>query len=146
MPWTFPDGEVSGEFMSLWASSQMQPICFLEMRSNSANGASCDRMVPTKYEREPSFLNRFLDRRAKVLAGVRDFLDILGTLFADRHLFGLLYGNVANVLHRKAKLLDARLQTGNAQGRGTHVHAAAAGTEVHGYADDANLLRHEKAP
>jgi len=71
---------------------------------------------------------------------------IFGALLTDRHLFRLLHGNIADVFHLNAKLLDARLQPRHAQRRGPHVHAAAAGAKVHGYADDANFLRHSKAP
>src|SRR5258708_18680738 len=119
---------------------------FLEMSGNSADRTRCDRMVPTQYERQPTFLDGLLDSCAQVLASVRDFLNVLGTLFANGHLFRLFHGNIANVFHLQAKLLDARLQAGHSKGGGTHVHTAAAGAEVHGYADDANLLRHEKAP
>jgi len=95
----------------------MQPICFFfffKMRRNPADGARRDGMVATQHQRDPPFLNCFLDRCAQVLARVRDFLNILRALFADGHLFRLLYGDIANVFHLKAKVLDARLQPGYA--------------------------------
>jgi hypothetical protein len=81
-----------------------------------------------------------LHRGAQVFASVGDFGNVLGAFFAVGHFFGLLNGNVADVLDVMAELLDASLQAGNAESRRAHVNAAAAGAEVHGNADDADLL------
>jgi hypothetical protein len=103
-------------------------------------------MVAAKNEREKTFAERFFDSGGKVFACFRDFLKILGALFADLHFLGLLDLEVADVFDGKAELLDARLEAGAAKGGGAHVHAAAALAEVQGYADDSDFLRHRKAP
>src|SRR5262249_25411538 len=71
-----------------------------------------------------------------------NFLQILGALFADGHFFRLLDLQIADVFDGMSEFLDGRLQAGAAQRGRAHVHPAAALAEVHGDADDANLLRH----
>src|SRR5258706_1732845 len=45
-----------------------------------------------------------------------------------------------------SQLLDARLQSGDAQRRRSHVHAATARPQVHGHTNDSNFLRHKSVP
>jgi len=103
-------------------------------------------MVSTENQRKKTLLERFLDGDTQILAGIGNFLHILGALFADGHFLRLLHGDVADILDLETEMLDARLQTGDAKRGRAHVHAAAAGAEVHGYADDANFVRHKIAP
>ena len=149
MPWTLPDGEESGVFMSPWASSQRYPICFLSLRKNEETPAATPTAMewsPPRTSGKKPFAERFFDGSGEIFAGLRDFLKILGVLFADLHLFGLLDFEVADVFDLNAELLDARLEAGAAKGRWAHVHAAAALAEVHWYANDANFLRHTASP
>src|SRR5580765_43257 len=115
---------------------------FAIVGGNASSDARGDRVISAKNEREETFAERFFDGGGKVFACFRDFLKILGALFADLHFLGLLHFEVADVFDGKAELLDARLKTCTAKGGGTHVHAAAALAEVHGYANDAGFLRH----
>ena len=99
-------------------------------------------MVAAQHQRQESFVERFLGDLREAAAGFGDFVQILRALFAVVLLFGLLHGDVADVLDLVAELLQSRLQAGDAQRRRAHVHAAAALAEVHRHSDDANFLRH----
>ena len=113
-----------------------------KMRGHAGRRADRDGVIPTKHEREEALAQGFFDRLANVPAGFRNFLKILRALFADGHFFGLFHSEVADVFHRVAELFDGGMQARTAEGGRAHVHAAAALAEVHGDADDANLLRH----
>src|SRR5579863_2011844 len=110
------------------------------MRSDASSRAGRNGMVAAEYERKKFFGERFLYGSGDVCASLGNFLKILGAFFADGHFFGLLHFQVADVFHRQAEFLESGLKSGAAQGGGTHIHAAAALAEVHGYADDANFL------
>ena len=112
------------------------------MRGDAAGGTRGDGVVSAEDQGQVAFFEGFLHGVAQGFAGIGDFVDILAAFFADGHFFGLFHDDVADVLDVVAEMLDAGLQTGNAQGGGAHIHAAAAGAEVHGNADDADLLRH----
>ena len=99
-------------------------------------------MIPAENEREKAFGERLFYGFGNVLAGFRNFLKVLGALFAYGHFLRLLHFQVADVFHGVAEFLDGSLQTCAAQRRGAHVHATTALAEVHGDADDANFLRH----
>ncbi len=68
MPCTFPLGDVSGVFMSAWASIQMTPSfrsCRAKMLGHGGDRADGDRMVASQHQREtPSLHNRFDALRA----------------------------------------------------------------------------------
>jgi len=115
---------------------------FAIVRGDPGSNSSSDRVIATENKRQKSFAERFLDGRSEILAGLRDFLQILGALFADLHFFRLLHFEVADIFHVRAKLLDPRLQSSAAQGGRAHVHAAAALAQVHRHTNDANFLRH----
>ena len=67
-------------------------------------------MVAAQNEREEAFAEGFVDGDGEILAGFRDFLKILGMLFADLHFFWLFHFEVADVFDGDAELFDARLQ------------------------------------
>ena len=71
---------------------------FAEMtrRRRAATPAAMEWSPPRTSGRKPSFRD-FSTRLGDVLAGLGDFLHILGALFADRHFFRLLHFNVADV-------------------------------------------------
>src|ERR1700719_2033542 len=100
-------------------------------------------MIAAKHQGEKTFGQRLLCHFRQAAAGFRNLIQIFGALFAVGLLFRLLYGHVTDIVNRMPKLFKASLQTGDAQSRRTHVHAAAALAEVHRHADDANLLRHD---
>ena len=63
MPCTLPEGEVSGVFMSLCASSQMQPMLlffFAEMSRDAADGARRNGMISAQNQRQVTLFQRFL--------------------------------------------------------------------------------------
>ena len=45
MPCTLPEGEVAGELMSAWASTQMRPSGCCRLRSHAAVAAYYDRSI-----------------------------------------------------------------------------------------------------
>ena len=53
--------------------------------------------------------------------------------------FGLVDQNVAEILHLVAQRGDFFVQAGQAHGGGSHIHAAASRTQVHGRADDGDV-------
>ena len=115
---------------------------FAEMRGDAAGGTRGDGVISAKDQGHEAFIERFLYGVAKFLAGVGDFIDVLGAFLANGHFLSLLHDDVSDVFDLKSEVLDAGLQTGNAQGGGPHINAAAAGAEVHWNTDDADFLRH----
>src|SRR5215472_14933697 len=77
------------------------------MRCHAAHRTRSDGMISPQNQREPAFLERLFDRRAKILACIGDLFHILCALFAKGHFFRLPHGNVADVFDLIAKLLDA---------------------------------------
>ena len=145
MPCTLPDGELSGVFISPCASSQIRPTrfdCLRKCPRDARRGADGNRVIAAKNQRNHILIERFADDFGDVLAGSGDFFEVLRILLAVVLLFRLPHSNVADVFHLAAELLQPRLQAGHAQGRRPHIHAAAAGAEVHWHTDDANFFSH----
>ena len=139
----FPVGLVSGVFMSPWASNQMSPIFFL-FRSRW----NCDApaMVPMAIEWSPpstigmrpsASTPATTSRRAaqvwRISFRYLSFGSPGSRVSGDRDL------HVAVVGHVVAELADAGVDLGPAERRRAHVHAAAAGAEVEGNADERHL-------
>ena len=70
---------------------------------------------PPRTSGTKSFFERFLRDLGKILAGLGNFVQVLGALFAEMLFFRLLDGNIADVFDLVAQLLQARLQSGDAQ-------------------------------
>src|ERR1700756_3136283 len=118
------------------------PFLFAIEAGDTRGDSGGDGMISAQDHRQEAFAERFLRGGGDVFAGFRNLLQILGALFTIGHFFGLFYLDVADVLDLMAELLDARLQSGDAQRGGTHVDTPAALAEVHGDADDAYFLGH----
>ena len=112
------------------------------MRGDAGGGADRDGMVAAQNERNQIIVERFLDNFGEAFTGFRDFVEIFGFFLAVVLLFGLADLNVADIFHLTAELLQARLQPGDAQRGRAHIHAAAAGAQVHRHPDNSNFFWH----
>jgi hypothetical protein len=100
-------------------------------------------MISAEDERQETLFKGMLGDFREAAAGFGDFAQILGVLFTEVLFFGLLHGDVADVVDLMAELLQARQEAGYAERGRTHVNAATALAEIHRHADDANFLWHD---
>ena len=112
------------------------------MIGDACRGSHGDGVVAAENQRHQIFVERFANDFREALAGFGNFLEIFRAFLAVVLLFGLRNLDVADVFHLPAELLQARLQAGDAQRGRAHVHAAAAGAQVHRHTDDADFFRH----
>src|ERR1700722_3534020 len=99
-------------------------------------------MVPAQHQGDHILVERFRHSLGQALAGLRDFVQISGALFAIGMFFRLRDDHVADVFHLTAKLFESCVETSYTQRRRAHVHAAAALSQVHRHADDSYFFWH----
>ena len=125
-------GDVCGVFMSECASSQITPellTALPERVGHAADGADGHRVVAAEHQREAAARGG-LFRPARPVRGRwrRCAADTRARVARVRAL-GLFHGDVAEILDAEAQAFDARVEVGDAQRRGSHVDAAAAGPD-----------------
>ncbi len=104
---------------------------------HSRHGTGGQGVIAAQHERRPAIADGPPGLHGQPYAHFRDGGEEWGgPISLDR--FPLQHYEVADVLHLVAECLEPGLQLGNAQGGGPHVDATAAGTQVHGDADDAD--------
>ena len=113
-----------------------------EMRGDAGRRADRDRMIAAENERQQVFVESFPDHFGEAFAGLGNFVEIFRVFLAVVLLFGLADRHIADIFHLAAQLFQARLQAGDAKGGRAHVHAAAAGAQVHRHTDDADFFSH----
>src|ERR1700723_1308458 len=113
------------------------------MGGGAGGGSDRNGMIAAENQRGEIFVQGLLYSVGQALAGAGDFVQVTRAFFAEGLLFRLRHGNVANIFHVAAEMLQARLQTGQAQRRGAHVDAPAARPHGPRYADDAYFVRHK---
>src|SRR5271163_1969617 len=115
---------------------------FVEVRRGAGRRAHRNRMVAAQHQRNHVLIQSFLHRISQALARLRNFIQVTRALLAIRLLFRLRHLHVADVFHLTPQLFQPRLQSCHAQRGRTHIHAAAAGAQVHRHTDNANFVRH----
>jgi hypothetical protein len=73
------------------------------------------------------------------LPGECDLRQVPGAVGAVGQTFGLVHGDVAEIVGAVAHCGRPLIETGDADGRGTHVHAAAALSQIERRADDGDV-------
>ena len=136
MPWTLPDGLVSGVLRSPCASIQITP-------PGCPAAAAMPESVPIATEWSPPSTSGVApadddlgDGRRQPRARVEDLVEVARALVADRERLGLVGDDVAAVAGDDADRSQALLEARVADRRRAHVDAAPALSEVERRADD----------
>ena len=96
-------------------------------------------MIAAEHQRDLSLIGGVLDHFRQARAGVGDLRKIARVRGTRGQAFRLVDDHVAQVLGLVAQLGELLIQAGDAQGRGTHVDAAASRAQIHGRADDGDV-------
>ena len=100
-------------------------------------------MIAAEDDGRGTFFERLHNEVSGLDAGLANFLQVFGVLFTG--IFGFCDGHadVAAIGDDMAQRFQMRLQTGDANGGGAHVHTAARLAEVERDAYDANVARRQ---
>ena len=110
-----------------------------EEAGRARHRADRDAVVAAEDQRQPVPLEALLHRRPQLLAERHDRRLVPELPLADLLGLGDHHVEIAGVLDLVPELLEARLEIGDADGRGPHVDAAATGAEVDGNADHVDV-------
>jgi len=96
-------------------------------------------MIAAKNQRDAFLTGRSLDHVGQSCAGVSDLRKITCVAGASGQTLGLIHDDVAQVLDLVAKFGQLLLETGDAQGGRSHIHAAASRTQIHRRTDNGDV-------
>jgi hypothetical protein len=96
-------------------------------------------VIAAQHQRDLSFIGGALDHFRQARAGVRDLRKIPRMRGTRRKAFRLVHDYVPQIFGLVAEFSEFLIQAGDAQGRRTHVHAAASRAQIHGRADDGDM-------
>ena len=97
IPWTLPDGLVSGVLRSPWASIQITPPGCPAAAARPGERADRDRVVAAEHERPGALAHGLLDERRELGAGLEDLGQVPRPLVGERERLGLGRDDVAAV-------------------------------------------------
>ena len=96
-------------------------------------------MIAAQHQRDLSLIGGALDHLRQARAGVGDLRKIARVGGTRGQALRLVHDHVAQIFDLVAQLGELLIQTGDAQGRRSHVHAAASRAQIHGRADDGDV-------
>ena len=123
MPWTLPDGVVSGVLQSAWASSQIVADRAVHAREATEH-AQRDRVVAAQHQRQLAGLAARCDVVGDLAADVEDLVEVLGMRVALGQPLDRALGHRAEIANADAQLREPPHEPGVADRRRTHVDTA----------------------
>ena len=96
-------------------------------------------MIAAEHQRNFSILRGFLDDLGQPRTSVRDGQQVTGIGGTDGRIFGLIDGDIAEILDRVSERCEFFIEPGQAQRGRPHIDAAASGAQIHGRSDDGDV-------